>query len=205
MAENTIVVVSEGKVVAWNLPAEGCALNIRANIDDSVWTTMFDYAARLDDLLVPLISISPNSNYLAAAWVPSRGDLDLNIYDTSTGKRLTGTTTPGYMPWFTPDGREVWCRIPDGSVGGWTIIGDVESGLAVLEPLGPTARPLGGSPWQSSRGYVVMCSEWVLNSSGERLLWLPRRWRMDSMRWSGRFLGLLDYESAESIILELDE
>lgn len=85
-AESTIVVVSMGKVAAWNLPAEGYALNTRANNNDSIWATMFDCAAQLD-----YISISPNFNYLAIARVPSGEDIYLNIYDTSTGKCLTGT------------------------------------------------------------------------------------------------------------------
>ena len=101
----------------------------------------------------PHISLSPDLNTFAVTGVPRLG---LCIYSVSTGKRLTSIATNGLMPWFTPDGCEVWCRHsgnfePVGGwpvfepVEGWTIAEDTESGLTKLELLGPTARPLGGS------------------------------------------------------------
>ena len=43
LTESTIV-VGDGKVVTWNLPAEDHPINTRLNINDSVHTTVFDFA-----------------------------------------------------------------------------------------------------------------------------------------------------------------
>ena len=209
VTENTIVVVGEGKVVTWNLPARDSGLSSGANINDSVRTTTFDYSPPSLSMLVPSTSISHDLNRIAVARY-GEGELDdLNIYDASTGKRITGTTIRGYSraPWFTPDRREVWC-IGDFSARGWTIVEDNESDLARLEPLGSTARPSGGTfPWRSPRGYEVMEDGWVINSDEKRLLWLPHHWRSDNTDrvWGERFLGLLRCELLEAVILELGE
>ena len=208
VTDSAVVVVGEGKVVTWNLPAENSVPATRANISDSVQTTMFDHSAppNSDPRPVPCTSISPDLNRVAIAW-DTLGKYDgLNIYDVSAGKCLTGTTTKGYMPWFTPDGSEVWCRSLGDSADGWTITEDTRSGLPTLRPLGSTARPSGGFPWRSPRGHKVAHDGWVLDSSRKRLLWLPHRWRSSDtyMTWSGRFLGLLHRELPEAVILEFD-
>ena len=207
MTQNAIVVVAEGEIVTWNLPTEDRALSTPVNIKDSIWTTVLDYSPpkQRTILLTPHTSISPNLNYIAIAYDRSEDHAALNIYDVSTGKCLTGTRIEARTPWFTQDGCEVWCKpLDDGSVRGWRIVEDNESDLTKLEPLGSTAPPP-GSPWQSPRGHRVT-REWVLDSSGRRLLWLPRRWRSDggsSMRWGGRFLGLLHADLLDAVILEL--
>jgi len=195
----TIVVVCKGKVVTWTLPAGDCTFNARMNIDESIQATMF-YPAL--ERLVSYTSISPCFDRVAIAGY---GSSPLEIYDASTGERLAGTTTRGFMPWFTPDGREVWSM--GNNVEGWTIVKDSESGVTKLEPVGPTIQPSGGNPWRSSRGYQVTDDWWVVTPGGKRLLRLPHDWRSDETKrkWSGRFLGLLHGELPEAVILELDE
>ena len=203
---STVVIVGEGKVVTWNLPAGDRSLCARANISDSVQTTMFDYSGPLPRQLVPYTSISRAFNHFAATGDTVGESEGLNLYDIPTGKCLTGTVTRGHMPWFAPDGREVWCT--DGySAKGWTITEDSGSGFTKLERLGPTTHPSGGFPWRSSRDYIVTHDGWVLNPSRKRLLWLPHGWRSDEKyrTWGGRFLGLLHRELPEIIILELYE
>jgi len=200
---DTIVVVGEGKVVTWTLPTGDGTFNARVNIDESVQVTMFDYPAiKVPRFYVPYISISPGFDRVA---VIGRGSDNLDICDVSTGGHLAGTTTRGWIPCFTPDGREVWCI--GHNVEGWSIVKDSESGVTKLEPLGPTAYPSGGVPCRSSRGYRVTDDWWVVSPSGKRLLWLPHDWRSGetSRRWNGRFLGLLHHELPEAVILELDE
>ena len=203
VTRDTIVVVGQGKVVTWTLPAGDCTLNARVNIDQSVQTTMFDYPAQEGRrTFVPYMSISPGLDRVA---IVGYGSDPLEIYDVSTGERLAGTAIGGLMPWFTPDGREVWCM--GNSVRGWTIVKDSESGVTKLEPVGPTIQPSGGNPWRSSRGYRVTDDWWVVSPSGKRLLWLPHDWRSPetNRKWSGRYLGLLRGELLEAVILELDE
>jgi len=203
VTHNTVVIVGEGRVVTWNLPAGDCAFSARVNIHESVRATAFDYSAtHLTRLMLQNTSISPGFDRVAIAGY---GPDPLGIYDVSTGERLACTATQGLMPWFTPDGREVWCM--GHNVEGWKIVKDSEFGVTKLEPLGPTTYPSGGIPCRSSRGYRVTDDWWVVSPSGKRLLWLPHDWRSDEMRrrWSGRYLGLLHGELPEPVILEFDE
>ena len=136
-------------------------------------------------------------------------DEGLDIYDISTGKHLAARTTWGlHLLWFTPDGREVW------SAGfllgeGWKIIKDSESDAIELEPLPRfvTSPSLGGYPWTPPNGHKITDDGWILCSRKTRVIWLPHRWRKDKLQriCDGRFLGLLDSELSEPVILELDE
>ena len=206
---STIAVVGEGKVTTWNIPARDCGSDTRVNANDSVRTIMLDYSLQIPNVPVPCASISPDFNLIAVAGCTVEESDGMNIYDASTGEYLTGTTILGYMcvPWFTPDGCEVWCK-GDFSAKGWKIVEDSESGLTRLEPLESTGGPPGGPPWRSSRGYVILDNGWVLNASGKRLLWLPHHWRPPDetdVAWGGQFLGLLHCGLPEAVILELDE
>ena len=205
LAESTIGVVGEGTVVIWNFSAGDCMSNARVNIDDSIQTTMFNHPRQNSLPLAPYISMSPNLNYIAIAWCSVGAFKNLNIYDVYTGKCVVHAATDGVMPWFTLDGCEVWC-IESGSLKGWTVIKDSESGLTKLEPIGPAAHSSGGFPWQSPLGYKVT-HQWVLSSSGKRLLWLPHLWRIDQrdMKWCGQFLGLLHSKLPNAVILELSK
>lgn len=208
VTRSAIVVVGEGKVVTWDLPAEDCGPNATVNVKDSIRTAKLHYSPHPHPPLVSYTSISPDFSRVATVWDTKGGSEGLNIYDASTGKYLVGTTTTkqGYMPWFTLDGREVWC-VEGQSAEGWTIVEDGESGVVKLEPQAPTALPSGGFPWRSPLGYEVTTDGWVLSPGGKRLLWLPDHWRSDETyrAWGGQFIGLLHRGLQEAVILELDE
>jgi len=200
--ESTIVVVGEGEVVTWNLPAEDQALSTRADINDSIQRTTFDFPPPH-----PCHgSISPDLNHI----VVTDFDNGLSVYNMTTGESLTlGAPTSRidkswFKSWFTPDGYEVWSLCVMLTVRGWSIIQDSKPDLTRLEPLGPTAKPSGGLPWLSPLGYKITDNGWALSPSGERLLWLPHRWRAEEREreWGGRFLGLLHYGLPEAVILE---
>ena len=200
---NMVFAVGDEKVIAWSLPAGDCVLDARANIHDSVRTIVFDCPApplgRLQSA-----SISPNFDYFATTLGPNKG---LGLFDISTGKYLVGTT-PGdmYTPWFTRDGLEVWPSryYPR---AGWKITKHETSEVIGLEPLEWNAYPSGGHPWESAHGHNVTDDGWILDSRNKRVMWLPHRWRIDERRriWDARFLGLLDPELPEPVILEFDE
>jgi len=201
--DTVVVVGGEGKVITWTMPTGDCTFNAQVNIDESVRATTFDYSGpHYTRMMLPNASISPSFDRVVAK---SYGSDDLSIYDMSTRECLASTATGGWIPWFTPDGHEVWCV--GYNVEGWSIVKDSESGVTKLEPLGLTTYPSGGVPCRSSRGYRVTDDWWVVSPSGKRLLWLPHDWRSSetSRRWSGRFLGLLHHELPEAVILELDE
>ena len=196
---NTIIVVGDRGIITWNLPAEDGVLDARMNIGDSVQTI---------ELKLPTVqrlysaSISPNFNYIAVGQ-----DRNLEIYKMSTGNYLAGIrpiTTSSNVLSFTPDEREVW--YVDGALGpqGCRIVEDREYGGVELELLEGTESISDRFP---SHGYKVTDDGWMLNSRKTRLIWLPHHWRKYRLEysWSGRFLGLLDDELSEPIILELGQ
>ena len=90
---------------------------------------------------------------------------------------------------------------------GWKIVEKRGSGRIRLEPKDENLPPLGLFPWESRLGYEVTGDGWVLSATRKRLLWLPHRWRSKAWQraWGGRFLGLLQGELSEIVILEFPE
>jgi len=196
---STAIVVGEGKIITWNLPAGDSALDSMANIHDSVRTMVLNHPPPFPGTLLSA-SISPDLGYLAITRGVTEG---LDIYDMSTGKHLAGSTDHMYQPWFTRDGSEVW-----GSFGGQRIIrgeGSDVIGLERLDRSGTT--PSGGPRWKSSHGHKVTGDGWILDSRKKRVMWLPHHWRfLKGCRiWDERFLVLFDRGLPEIIIVELDE
>jgi len=131
----------------------------------------------------------------------------LDIYSMSTGNHIVGTTTApdtrGPRPLISPDGY-IWHSAGDG----YKITKDETSNEIGLEPLPEGTSPLGGHPWISSHGHRVTDDGWIFSSREERLMWLPHHWRQDAREdrvWAGRFLGLLNRELPEPIIIDLGE
>ena len=207
-AGNNIVVVDKEKSVTWNLPPGDHVLDVRVNVNDSVRTRIFDRP--LPHRLLPTVPISPDLKYFAAVELQGWPNSSLNIYDVATGRRLARTESRLlYMPWFTPDGREVWRGLlDDGRATGWAIVRDSESSFHKLEELEPTQHPQDGYPWESSHNCKVTDDGWILGSSKKRLLWLPPHWRLGvetSRVWDGRYLGFLHRELPEAVVLEVLE
>ena len=203
----TIIVVGDGRIITWNLPAGDGALSLGANISDSVRTTIFDHPPFPTLPSRPTTSVSPDLCRVAIVEVLGRTDSCLHLYDVPTGQRLTSVSIGSEAsPWFTADGSQVWCVMGSDEADLWGTVEDSESGVAELEQLKSIMHPPDGSPWRPSRGYSVMHDRWVLNSSDRRLLWLPPHWRSvgwDRM-WSGRFIVSLDRELPEPVIVELE-
>ena len=209
VAGSTVVVADGGKIVTWNLPSENCAPNTTANVNDSVRTTPFNHPLSSCQPRNPIhISISPDLSRFAISGNP-RGSAftDLEIRDVSTGRCLASTTTTRLMvPWFTPDGCEVWGVDQHCSVEGWEIIEDRKSGLTELKPLIPTARPPEAFSFlrKSPRGYELTDDGWLLSPTKKRLLCLPDRWKAHELyrTWGERFLGLRHGTLEEVVIME---
>ncbi|KAF9642731.1 hypothetical protein BDM02DRAFT_3124209 [Thelephora ganbajun] len=206
VAGSSVVVVGEGQIITWNLPAGNCAPNPRANVNDSVLTTTFNHPPFPHPALGPTTSVSPGLHHVAMVdWCG--GHNWVNLYDVPTGQCLASVETESdAQPWFTLDGREVWSIPLYGKADGWKIIKDSESDVTKLEHLKPSTHPSGAFPRQSSCGYGVTNGGWVLNPSRKRLLWLPpsRRLNRRNRIWNGRFLALLERELLEPVILELE-
>jgi hypothetical protein len=188
---NTVVVMGNRKVIAWDLPAEDCVPGARVGPEDSSWTTnLEDMTAILSDLQRGewtrscgiCASISPDSSCVAITVI---GDFHkgewfndtqyLCIYSVSTGECLGYEETHTvYTPWFAPDGCTIWCADNRGEVVMWRV--DEEY---VLECLGHTVdpeHPPEGYPWASPHGYQVTNDWWILGPDRKRLLMLPPLW-----------------------------
>ena len=202
MTGSVLVVVGEEKIVTWDLPGSDCAFN--SSINDNVRTTLLHRNRGTPRHG----SISPDSSRIAVLD-QSQQFRRLQIYDTSTGRCLRSTDS-AYAYWvgFTWDGREVWTisSLCDDKKG-WKVVEDNGSGPIRLERRDGIASPSGPFHWESRRGYEVTDDGWVLSATRKRLLWLPHRWRshVSQRVWSGRFLGLLQSELSEIVILEFRE
>ncbi|KAF9642581.1 hypothetical protein BDM02DRAFT_3132989 [Thelephora ganbajun] len=183
---NTVVAFSDEKAVTWNLPARDHVLSPKAN----KWAPCDLYR------YPPTSTASPSGRTLPSTYTTCL---------VSVPMRRGGLR----RPWFTSDGRQVWCITYEDEVDGFTIVEDSKFGVIGLEHLEPTNEPPSMPPRLSSRGYQIMDDGWILGSSGKRLLRLPPHWRPSGMTrrrtWSGRFLTLLHYTLPEAVILELEE
>ena len=226
---NSIVAIGDGKIVTWDLPMGDHILNLRVDITNSVQTVTFNHT-QFNNEGIPAALVSPNlhhiivkDRYLGGDQWTDKDSYALYLYDIPTGRHL------GFMPvdhnatpWFTLDGCEVWC-LQSGGIKRWKIIEDSESNLIRLEYLGLSWGQPDGSPWQSLYSYQLVDDQWILNSSGKRLLWLPPHWRLHrsswplgqlqqrrtydwrlrNRTWCSQFLALLHDELSEAVILEL--
>ena len=201
ITESSIIIVGDGKINTWDLPAGDSVFNVRKDIGDSVQTTTFEPSAPIERLFA---SISPDLNHIAlASTVGSKEQLCL--YDIHTGKKLAVTRSSGWLPGFTLGRHEVWCATPSGMVDQWAIVKDDGSNVTRLKSLKKAEKPLSGFPWHSSCGYQVTDDGWILSSSGMHLLWLPHHLRSEKaeMRWGGKFLTVWNSRLPEAVILEL--
>jgi len=89
---SSIVVISDKKIVTWNLPAGDHIPNLRVNATDSVQTTTFDHDYSDTDQPSPAISVSPDLRRIAAVEVVSDDGLNpmscLYLHDMPTGQHL---------------------------------------------------------------------------------------------------------------------
>ena len=207
MAGGTVIVADEISIVTWNLP--GGDRTFKASINDIVRVTVVDRSPTIHYLGVPCcMSISPDLSRVVVTRIEGV-HVTLEVDDVSTGSRPAIIDTVALLkPCFTQDGREVWT----GNYGPsyreeCEVIKDSESGAIKLRVRRVNGPQQSGVFSESSRGYTVTDCWWVVSPSQKRLLWLPHRWRMGQRNraWGGRFLGLLNGELSEVVILEFLE
>jgi len=202
---NAITVIGGQKVITWNLPTGDRVSDAKVTLEDSARTMNLRGST---DGYVTGASISPDSCRVALVTE----DIDrvvpahyLYIYDGSTGEQLAQQMVSDPLPFFAPDGRELW--IVDKSSCGEVLM--VDGGGQVLRDPGrrvDVGHPPEGYPWASSRGYQVTSDWWILGPDGKRLLMLPPLWQspLEADRvWKGKFLALLHRGRSEPVILEL--
>ena len=204
MTEDKIIVVGEGKVVTWDLPARHSVFT-RYNIRDSVQTTTFTHSAPIKELCA---SISPCLNYLALGDKEG-GSKVLCISNIHTGEKIAAVESDGSITGFTPSGHVVWYAKEDTrvKVNQWEVVEGNGSNTFQLKELLEDMEPLQGFPWHSPDGYQVTSDGWILCPSGKWLIWLPHHWKPDAKmqrQWSGRFLSVWNKNSLKPCILRLN-
>jgi hypothetical protein len=208
VSDNAIAVEGGRKLVVWNLPekdgpSDGTAA--AATIEDSIWTTT---PKALGNRGPKFTSISPDFLIIAETWPGyETGAIgSLAMHDVNTGARIGKAKANCDMPWFSPDGNQIWCEGDIGMEQGWEIVRTSGSPKIKLVPL--AVSPPEDWPWRSSRGYTIADDGWILSREGKQLMWLPPRWRSDERGtrvWSGRFLALLHGTLSDPVVLELLE
>ena len=200
--QDSVVVVGDGKVITWNLPAGDRIPNARVNVDNSTWAINFNSPGKSK---VFTTSICSDLRHVALVTYAYPGFRRLYIYSASAGKYLGHQITEGNTPLFAPGGRSVWCAAGTGKAEVWLVTWH-EPTLAPGVSYVDIEHPPEGYPWGSSRGYRATNDGWVLGPDGKRLLMLPPPWRSFALRrvWNGQFLALLHGALSEPVILELD-
>lgn len=169
ITEDEVIIVGDGKVVTWGLPARNCAFNKKKDAYNSVQTTQFEPSAPIEQLPA---SISLNLKYVAFGDTQNFPER-LYIYSRHSGKKLAATVSDGGLPGFIPSGCKVWCSTVDGGVNQWEIIEENESDAVRLEQQGKYIEPQSGFPWHSSYEYQVTDNGWILCSNGKGLVATP--------------------------------
>jgi len=192
---DTVVVVGNLKVIAWNLPAGDYVPGIGVGLEGSTWTINLDNPDGDDGIIS--VSISPDHRHVALTVQSPSGPL-MYFYSASTGERLAPTDEIGYGTRSSPHWREIWCVGGSGEVYG---AGGAWDGRRF-----GVEHPPKGFPWGSVCGYRVTDDWWVLGPDGKRLLMLPPRWQSYAVRrvWKEQFLVLLHGGLLEPVILDLD-
>jgi len=205
--EDSVVVVGNGKVITWDLPAGDHIPNARVNVDDS--TRAITLGSPIGAGAMLTASISSDLRHVAVVPDPNYPRY-LYIYSTSAEESPEYCTTiSGIAPWFTPDGCELWCvGITGTGEKMMTVTGSEHGPIELSEvPRVDIEHPPEGYPWESPHGYRATDDGWVLGQGGKRLLMLPPPWQSWSVLhrvWNGRFLALLHGTLPEPVIMELD-
>jgi len=196
---NTIVVMGDSKIIAWNLPIGNCAPDPRVGPEGHSWTIDLNFQQGGSGLIH---AVSPDYHYIALTTENPINSL--YAYDVFTGELLSEhlLAEKGVMSWFTQGGHDAaedW-----GAVDIQRVVGPGAQGLqgcvASFKP------PLAGYLKGSSCGYQVTDDWWVLGPDGKRLLMLPPPWTSDLVHWMsrGQYLVLVHRGLPEPVILDLD-
>ena len=210
MNDSAVAIISREKIITWNLPGRDGAFNF--SIDDGVQITILNYSPPPHHLEGQgFQSLSPDLSLVANLGGPTQAhSYCLQIHNAATGVCLaTAVSDPirRCQPIFTQDGCEVWMLFGYLGKRGWKITKNSKSGIIELKPQEEVEYLSAAFSWNSHRGYKITGDGWILSPTQKRLLWLPHHWRSGKERreWRGQFLGLLQRELSEVVILEFFE
>lgn len=199
IANGAVFVVDKHKLIRWDLKAEGIMHGVQSARSVTVDGTL---AHRANPDTVKLSALSHDCSQIAFTTRNSVFLYNINSQETSKCK----TTNQFQRIQFSPDGHQL-------QLGAW-VYGIGRDYLMQLEIVGNhftnTATQDLKHKWvqvnpQSAYGYYVgVESEWVKDSEGKKLLWLPPSWRVkdsDEVRWEDNLLVLADSRHSEPITI----
>ena len=206
IADDTVVVIGDRKIITWDLPVGGVISSPRVGINGSAQTITFTGSTSstlsMSSSTPPMFSriysasISPDFNHFAIIAADAGVSIQhLIIFDMATGKYLAGgmiSFSKWGIPWFTQDGKEVWYHdLRDGDGWGYyartinelgRVFRDcgwatVKDGNSNITALEHIRSSSGIPPWQSPHGHQVTDNKWIISSGGKQLLMLPHHWQ----------------------------
>ena len=192
---NTIFVVDGLKLSSWDLMA-----GVIVHDEHSVKGVAIDEA----------LAIDPDAEHLALSHDCSKiafsKEKIIFLYDVKSQKSIhkdIGRKTSGFR--FSLDGTKLWpIRTADAYyLKGLELVWDLSSGE--VTKVNPEDRELLFDP-PSPHGYHIgVGSEWVEDSKGTKIMWLPLHWRIKDLqdkRWDGDYLALVGNHYPQPILIK---
>ena len=187
IVDNIIFVVGKDVLVKWHFEMGRIVCGSHSIVMGTGW---------------PRAALSGDCSYIAFAHMD-----EVLLYDIQAQRELYRCTPDDYPSelQFSPDGHKLWLTYTDYCTFYSSCLVELdigEDGTITTKNLGDTWSWVDIFSYGWEVGYR---SEWVVDSRGNKLLWLPLSWRptMDKyVRWDGNFLALVDSHHPEPIIIE---
>ena len=188
IVNNTIFVAGRDVLIKWHLEMGGVVSSSHSIVMETGW---------LNGIL--------SGDCLFIAF---RDSDEVLLYDIQSQRTLCRYTPDDYASdlQFSPDGHKLWLTcvdVYDAYSSPYLVEFNIgEDGNVTTENLGNTWSWVDIFSYGWKVGYG---SEWVVDSRGNKLLWLPLSWRPkqdECARWDGNFLALVDSHHPEPIIIE---
>ena len=169
----------------------------------------------------PYLVLSDDCSHIAFADIRTGHLYDkkkIFLYNVQTQRILCSHTTQGRVEdiRFSLDGRHLWFAIEN---FGYTSLVKLEMGEDG-EFVGVTEEHGGDTDSEARLSWISLFSshtwrcwrrswwdpfEWVADSGGNKLLWLPLSWRVKELRdarWNGNFLAFVGSDHPDPIVIE---
>ena len=152
-------------------------------------------------------------------WALSSPDRkEISLYNVQTRRILCSHTVRGSVEGirFSPDGRQLWfatcddndinlVKLERGEDGEFVVMTTEHIGNKLDASVLSWANLFSSHGWRCGGKSLWEIFEWVADSEGNKLLWLPLSWRVErsrDVRWDGNFLAFVGSERPDPIVIE---
>ena len=204
IVDDTIFMVDKHRLVGWDLKA-GREVDGGCNVREAIVNEILDIDASAEHL-----TLSHDCSQIA--FIGGSGVFLYDIKAQKILKSIKRTMTPVDIR-FSPDGCQLWFADITHIYAFNHVFAFNYQKLDMVGDWSPTkvtsGSPGGKCSWSNlftSHGYHAKTgSGWVMDSDGNKLLWLPPNWRArvwKEERWEGNFLALVGGCNPVPIIIE---